>query len=144
MITASLNEYRQSPRKVRLLADMVRGKDVNKALVILGFATKRGAEPMKKLIESAIANATHNFSLDADKLFVKEIQVNKGVTLKRMMPGAQGRGFPIHKHTSHVTLSLAVRTPKLKGAKVAKVGEEKAEKAEKAAKTKAAAKAKKA
>ncbi len=112
MITASLNDYRQSPRKVRLLADMVRGKDVTKALTLLAFATKRAADPMKKLIASAVANASNNFKLDVDQLFIKEIQVNKGVTLKRMMPGAQGRGFPIHKHTSHVTLALDVRAPK--------------------------------
>lgn len=105
---AYLKNYRQSPRKVRLLADLVRGKRVSRALSELSFMPKRAAGPMKKLIESAVANAEHNFGAKKDDLIVKEITVDKGVVLKRWMPRAMGRASSIHKHTSNVFVRLAV------------------------------------
>jgi large subunit ribosomal protein L22 len=106
---ASLSNYRQSPRKVRLIADLIRGKSAAQAINILGLLPKRGAEPMLKLVKSAVANAKEG---SAEQLFVSSIQVNGGVVLKRMMPRARGRGFPIKKRTSHITLSLSQKTAK--------------------------------
>jgi large subunit ribosomal protein L22 len=118
MVTASLNNYRQSPRKVRLVANLIKGKSVEQATAILTFAPKVAATPMLKLLKSAAANAK-NLSISLDTLVVKEVSVNKGPIMKRMMPRARGRGFPIHKHTSHVALTLDAG--KVKKAKTAKV-----------------------
>ena len=107
MITAKLNNYRQAPRKVRLVTDTVRGKNVVVALNHLMFVTKKASNPIKKLLESAIANATHNFNIKPENLFIKSISVNQGAIIKRSMPRARGRAFPIHKHTSHIHLVLA-------------------------------------
>ena len=107
MSTAQLNNYRQSPRKVRLIADVVRGKKVKEAFPVLDNLSKRAAEPIKKLLKSAVANAVHNESLDKDKLIVSEIRVDEGVTLKRWRPRARGRAFPIRKRTSRVMVRLA-------------------------------------
>ncbi len=104
---AYLKNYRQSPRKVRLLADLVRGKSVERALSELSFMPKRAAGPMKKLIESAVANAEHNFNAKKEGFVVKEITVDSGVTLKRWRPRAFGRASSIHKHTSNVFVRLA-------------------------------------
>lgn len=104
---ASLSNYRQSPRKVRLIADLIRGKTASQAMHILGLLPKRGAEPMMKLVKSAVANAKEG---NAEQLVISAIQVNGGVVLKRMMPRARGRGFPIKKRTSHITLSLSEKT----------------------------------
>ena len=112
MIKASLNDYRQSPRKVRLVVDALRGKKVTQALSMLDFMVKDASGPIKKLIESAVANAKTNFSLDADGLMIAEIQVNPGVTMKRSMPRARGSAFPIKKRTSHITLTLDVAPAK--------------------------------
>jgi large subunit ribosomal protein L22 len=102
---ASLQTLRQSPRKVRLVADLVRGKDVGNALLTLQFANKKAAHDLVKLLKSAIANAkTQNF--DEANLIVKEIQVNKGVTMKRITPRARGSASRINKRTSHITISL--------------------------------------
>ncbi len=124
MITAKLNNYRQAPRKVRLVTDLIRGKNVVAALNHLMFVPKKASAPIKKLLDSAIANAVHNFNIQPENLFVKEISVNQGPIMKRSMPRARGRAFPIHKHTSHVNLVLAekgVTAPKKAAkAKVAK------------------------
>ncbi len=120
MITAQLNNHRQSPRKVRLLADLVRGKSVTDALIALQFAGKRAALPMTKLLKSAVANATHNFQANEVNLFVKEIAVNQGYVLMRRMPRARGSAFPIRKKTSHVTLTLGEREGGKKPKKAAK------------------------
>jgi large subunit ribosomal protein L22 len=109
MITASLNEYRQSPRKVRLVAGLVKGKPVAKAIDILQFTIKEAALPIQKLIKSAVASAK-NGNIDADSLIVKDIQVNPGVTFKRSMPRARGSAYGINKRTSHITLTLDVKT----------------------------------
>lgn len=101
-----LKNYRQSPRKVRLVADAVRGKKVAVALRDLAFITKRATDPIAKLIESAVANAKNNFNADVENLFIKEIQVNKGIVLKRIMPRARGSAARINKRSSHVSITL--------------------------------------
>ncbi len=103
--TAKLSDYRQAPRKVRLVADLVRGKSVENALLELNFRAKRAAPVFAKLIQSAVANAKAQ-GIDVATLIVKEIRVDKGAILKRNRPRAQGRAFPIHKHTSHIMLTL--------------------------------------
>ncbi|NTV44631.1 MAG: 50S ribosomal protein L22 [Candidatus Yonathbacteria bacterium] len=109
---AVLHNYRQSPRKVRLLADMVRGKSVNRAVKELSFLSKRASGPIEKLIESAVANAEHNDGLKKDDLIIQNITVDKGPTLKRSMPRAMGRAFPINKRTSIVKVTLGMKQPK--------------------------------
>ena len=103
---AILKTNRQSPRKVRLVADMIRGKKASDALITLQFTNKKAADSLAKLLKSALANAkTQN--IDEKNLKIKEIQVNKGVTLKRVMPRARGSASRINKRTSHITLLLA-------------------------------------
>ncbi|MEK7642106.1 MAG: 50S ribosomal protein L22 [Patescibacteria group bacterium] len=114
MITASLKNYRISPRKVRLVADMVRGKGVFQAKDILTYAMKKAKGPIHDLLDSAIANASHNHKIEADTLFVKEIRIDQGVVLKRSMPMARGSAFPIKKRTSHISIVLDSRAPKVK------------------------------
>lgn len=104
--TAKLSDYRQAPRKVRLIADLVRGKSVENAMVELNFRAKRAAPVFAKLLQSAVANAKAQ-GLNVNTLLVKEIRVDKGPILKRNRPRAQGRAFPIHKHTSHILLTLS-------------------------------------
>lgn len=103
--SAHLKTYRQSPRKVRVVADLVRGKSVSEALDILTFVPKRAGLPLKKLLSSAVANAK-NKSL-GDDLMVKEIRVDAGSTLMRRLPMAHGRAFPLRKRTSHVSIIVA-------------------------------------
>ncbi len=106
---ASLTNYKQAPRKVRLLADLVRGKSVAQALTELSFLEKRASEPMKKLIDSAVANAEKNFDERKENLFVKEIRVDKGLVMRRFMPRARGRATPVRHRTSHVNVLLGVK-----------------------------------
>lgn len=108
-VKANLNYLRISPRKVRLVADLIRGMDVKDAETQLRFLTKKAAKPMLKLLKSAIANAEHNFGIDKDNLFVSEIQVNEGPRLKRWMPRAMGRADMILKRTSHIKLVLGTK-----------------------------------
>lgn len=109
MITAKLNNYRQSPRKVRLIANLVKGKKVDDALSVLNFAGERASSPLKTLIESAISNAKNNFNLDKESLFIKEFRVDAGAILYRRMPRARGTAYPIRKRTSHIYLELEPR-----------------------------------
>lgn len=95
---------RISPRKVRQVVDLIRGKQVNDALAILQFTPKGATEPVTKVLKSAVANAEHNLELDADELFVTEIFVDQGPTLKRIKPRAMGRADQIRKRTSHITV----------------------------------------
>jgi len=125
---AALNNYRQSPRKVRVVADLMRGKSAADALRTLTFTTKRSVSPLKKLLESAIANAK-NAGVDTTNLIVKEVQVNAGVTLKRIMPRAMGSASRINKRTSHITIVLGEKVAKAKKAKAPKAVKVKAEKA---------------
>ncbi len=112
MITASLKNYRISPRKVRVVADMIRGKNVADAKNILTFAMKKAKHPLHDLLDSAIANASHNHKMDAGMLFVKEIRVDQGFIMKRSMPVSRGSAHPIKKRTSHVSITLDARAPK--------------------------------
>jgi len=105
-ITAKLNDYRQSPRKVRLIANLVKGKKVEDAKNILSFLVKRASKPLSDLLDSAIANAANNFNLSKDQLYIKDFRVDEGVILKRRMPRARGTAYPINKRTSHVFIQL--------------------------------------
>lgn len=102
---AFLKNYRQSPRKVRLIADLVRGKSAADALTTIQFVDKRASEPFAKLIKSAIANAKDQ-GKDVEKLFIKTVQVNKGITMKRSMPRARGSASRINKRNSHISVEL--------------------------------------
>ena len=103
---AYLKYVRISPRKVKIVLDLIRGKDVATAMAILKNTPKSASEYLMKLLKSAVANAEHNFSMDASKLYVSECFVCPGPTLKRIMPRAQGRAFRIFKRTSHITLAV--------------------------------------
>ena len=104
--SAVLRGVRLSPQKGRLVADQIRGMPVDKALDLLNFSPKKGAEIIKKVLESAIANAEHNDGADIDELKVKTIFVEKGPVLKRFRPRAKGRGVKILKPTCHVFLTV--------------------------------------
>jgi|LAHU01.1.fsa_nt_gb large subunit ribosomal protein L22 len=121
-----LKHLKISPRKVRLVADMIRGKKIDEAQVILGFAVKKGADPILKLLNSAVANVKNNSKKEIDGLFISKITVDEGPIAKRMMPRAKGRGDRIMKRSSHVTLVLdEKRGPKNKGKEKVEVKEEK-------------------
>ena len=108
--TAKISFVRITPRKMGLLADEVRGKDINEALTYLRFSPrKRTAHVLYTLLKSAAANMDQKGSVDVDKLFVKTILVGQGTTLKRFRPRAKGSAFRINKKTSHVTVTLAER-----------------------------------
>ncbi len=104
---AYLKNYRQSPRKVRLVADFIRGKDVNTALAELPYLDKRAAVQMKKILESAVANAKENSAISRENLVIKDISVDKGITLKRFLPRAFGRATPLNKRSSNIAITLA-------------------------------------
>lgn len=116
---AFLKNYRQSPRKVRLVASLVKGKNVAQALVELDFLAKRAGLPIRKLLMSAVANAK-NMGVEMDNLFIKELRVDKGIIMKRMMPAAMGSGHRINKRTSHLTLALGERVVESRKSKVVK------------------------
>lgn len=103
---ARLSYARISPRKVKIVLDLIRNKPVGTALGILKNTPKAASELLEKLLNSAIANATNNHEMDAEKLYVAECYANQGPTLKRVRPRAQGRAFRIRKRTSHITLVL--------------------------------------
>ena len=105
METKAVAKYiRISPQKARLVADVVRGMDVDTAITTLRFMPKKAARLLRKVVESAVANADQNDAIDVDTLFVKEIQINGGPMLKRFRPRAQGRATRILKRTSHITV----------------------------------------
>lgn len=108
---AYASNYRQSPRKVRLLADLVRGKKVKEAVSALSFADKRAAGPFLKLLQSAIANAKQQ-GKDEGALLVAKVTVDKGTTMKRFMPRARGSASPIKKHSSHIAIELGEKGAK--------------------------------
>ena len=108
---AFLKNYRQSPRKVRLVADLIRGESVEKARACLAFMDKKSAPALKKLLDSAVANAV-NQGKKLEDLFVEEIFVDQGLTMRRYMPRAFGRATPFRRRSSNVTLKLAEGTPK--------------------------------
>jgi large subunit ribosomal protein L22 len=122
---AQLSNYRQAPRKVRLVADLVRGKSAARALMLLDTLPKRASVPMAKLIRSAVANAQ---GASASDLYISKIAVDGGIVFKRMMPRARGRGAQILKRTSHVVVELETSAPKkAKAPKVKKQEETPAE-----------------
>jgi large subunit ribosomal protein L22 len=104
---ANLRYVRISPRKVKIVCDLIRGKSVPQATAILLTTPKAASEPLLKLLKSAAANAENNHSMDPEKLYVSEIFANPGPIIKRIMPRAQGRAYRINKRTSHVTLVVA-------------------------------------
>ncbi|GAA3923537.1 50S ribosomal protein L22 [Litoribacillus peritrichatus] len=106
-VSAVLKGARLSAQKARLVADQVRGKEVAEALNILAFSPKKGAAIVKKVLESAIANAEHNEGADIDELRVSTIMVDEGMTMKRIKPRAKGRADRILKRTCHITVKVA-------------------------------------
>ncbi len=111
-VIASLKNLRIAPRKVRLIAGLIRGLDVARAKTQLHFLVKKTSLPMEKLLNSALANAKHNFKLNPDDLYISEIYVNEGAALKRGRSRARGRVFPIRKKTSHIHLTLSEKKDK--------------------------------
>jgi len=105
-VKAKAKHIRISPRKVRLVVDVVRGMNVGNALNQLKFTNKKAAKPTQKLLSSAIASAVNDFELTESNLFIKEIRVDEGATMKRWMPRARGRATPIRKRTSHISIVL--------------------------------------
>lgn len=103
---AILKNYRQSPRKVRLITTLIKGKTVENALRELDNLVKRGSLPVKKVLLSAVANAVKNSGKNVEKLFVKEARVDEGIVMKRSMPRARGRAYPILKRNSHIQITL--------------------------------------
>jgi len=112
--TATLRYLRITPRKVRVVADLIRGQKVGAALSMLTYVEKRAAEPLAKLLRSAVANAdlASKGSIDVDQLRVKSLMVDQGPSLRRYMPRAMGRAFKIQKKTSHISLTLSDETKK--------------------------------
>lgn len=105
-VSATAKRLRVSPQKARLVVDMVRGKPVGEALDVLGFSTQKAAGLVRKVVESAIANAENNEGADIDELKISEIFVNEGLTMKRIKPRAKGRADRIFKRTSHITVTV--------------------------------------
>ena len=108
-VKATAKTVRNTPRKVRLVLDLIRGKDAKEALAILKFTPNRAAEIITKVVKSAVANATHNFQLDEEKLYIKACYANEGVTLKRFLPRAKGSASALNKRTSHITVVVEER-----------------------------------
>ena len=119
MITARLNNQRTSPRKMRLVANLIKGKNALHALDLLSVTPKRSTGPLSKLLASAIANAKVK-GMTADTLVISSIRVDGGATLKRMIPGSRGSGFPIKKRTSHILITLDEAKKKIEAPKKAK------------------------
>ena len=106
---ASLKHARISARKVKIVIDLIRGKDVQEALAILKFTPKAASPLVEKLVKSAIANAENNHNMDASKLYIAEIYANQGATMKRIRAATQGRANRIRKRTSHIEVVLKER-----------------------------------
>ncbi|SEU30807.1 50S ribosomal protein L22 [Paenibacillus sp. NFR01] len=104
---AHARSVRISARKAKLVVDLIRGKQVGEAIAILRHTPKSASPVVEKLLNSAIANAEHNYSMDVNNLFVSEIFVNQGPTMKRFRPRAMGRASRINKRTSHITLVVS-------------------------------------
>ena len=104
---AILKNYRQSPRKVRLISTLIQGKSIASAIAELDNLVKRGSLPVKKVLLSAVANAVKNEGKNVENLFIKEARVDEGIVMKRMMPRARGQGKPILKRNSHIMITLS-------------------------------------
>jgi large subunit ribosomal protein L22 len=123
---ATQRSARQSPYKMRLVVDEIRGKNVNDALAYLAFSKKHAAKQIEKTLRSAVANAEHaarenNTSLDVDALYISRVVVNEGPKLKRFMPAAMGRATPVQKRTSHIEIEIAEKAAKAAKVKAARV-----------------------
>ncbi|MBU4351297.1 50S ribosomal protein L22 [Patescibacteria group bacterium] len=132
-VVAKLNDLRIAPRKLRLVADLVRGQDALTAKTKLSFLVKRGARPFLKLLDSALANARNNFQLDEKDLYLAKVLVDEGRKLKRWRPRSRGQAFPIQKKTSHLTIvlepkkgALGSKLKKIKKTEIKKESQEKA------------------
>ena len=130
---------RQSPYKMRLVIDQIRGKDVNEALGLLKFSKKHAAKQIEKVLNSAVANAEFKSretseSVDVDMLYIKHAIVNEGPALRRFMPAAQGRATPIRKRTSHVEIILDAREEKVRAPRTTRPSESSTKQASSAAK----------
>ena len=101
---------RVAPQKARLVVDLIRGKNVGEALMILDFVPKKAARMVTKTLKSVIANAEHTQRVDVDRLYVRRVTVDGGATLKRSLPRAHGRATPLRKRTSHITIVVDERT----------------------------------
>jgi large subunit ribosomal protein L22 len=121
---AYLKNYRQSPRKVRLVAGLVKGKNVDVAIAELDFLAKRAGLPIRKLLLSAVANAKQ-MGVEKENLIISELRVDKGIIMKRMMPAAMGSGHRINKRNSHITLVLKEKVAEVKPTKAKKAKAEK-------------------
>ncbi len=110
-VSATLKYVRMSPRKVRLVVDLVRGKPVNEALTLLRFTPKSAAKALDKVVRSAVANAENNYTLDAEDLYIARIAADTGPTLKRFRPRAHGRVSPLLKRSTNITVVLDERNP---------------------------------
>lgn len=132
-VIAKIKYLRIAPRKVRLVANLIRGKKIEEAQAILKFAKKRGAHPLSKLLNSAVANAKNNFQLDPKNLYISKITVDEGQKYKRWMPRARGTAYEIQKKTSHITIVLAEIAPaeKIKKIKKKEIGQKELKKIEK-------------
>ncbi|MET3197052.1 50S ribosomal protein L22 [Bacillus sp. OAE603] len=104
---AVLRTVRIAPRKVRLVVDLIRGKQVGEAIAILRHTPKTASPVVEKLLKSAIANAEHNYDMDVNNLIIEKVFVDEGATLKRFRPRAQGRASAINKRTSHITIVVS-------------------------------------
>ncbi len=104
---AQAKTVRISSRKVKLVIDLIRGKDVGEAFAILKYTPKAASPMVEKLLKSAVANAEHNYNMDTENLYIKEVFVGEGPTLKRIRPRAQGSATQILKRTSHTTIVVA-------------------------------------
>lgn len=104
---ATAKQVRIAPRKARLVIDLIRGKEVGEAIAILRHTPKAASPIVEKVLNSAIANAEHNYELEANNLYISEAYVDEGVTLKRFRPRAQGRASRINKRTSHITVVVS-------------------------------------
>ena len=108
-VRARARLIRLAPRKVRRVINLIRGKDVNEALALLDFVNARPAPVIKKVLRQAQANASHNYEMDEDNLFISRAFVDEGLTIPRIRPRAQGRAYRIRKRTSHITIEVAER-----------------------------------
>ncbi len=108
-VKATAKTVRISARKIRLVLDLVRGKDCKEALGILELTPNHAADAIRKVVKSAMANATNNHSLDEEKLYIKACYADEGITIKRWMPRAKGSASPIMKRTSHITVVVDER-----------------------------------
>lgn len=125
-VSAKLNYLRIAPRKVRLLADLIRGKTVKESQVILSFVVKKGSLPLLKLLNQAAASAINNFQLDSGNLYISKVAVDEGPKYKRWRPRARGQTYEIQKKSSHITIVLEEKVKTKRKAKtvrkMAKVG----------------------